>query len=94
MFIVPMRRLLGRLFTVGLLESGLGLRIRITQKAHFVLVMEYIGPGRIMPADPTIPEARDAGERRAMWVEALRLMAKLHKSRCSVRVIVWAVCFF
>lgn len=42
-------------------------------------VMEWIGPGRIFQADPTIPEARDAGERRAMWVEALRTMAKLHK---------------
>ncbi|KAI9003387.1 kinase-like domain-containing protein [Hyaloraphidium curvatum] len=42
-------------------------------------VMEYIGPGRIQTLEITLPGARDAAERRAMWVEYLRKMAELHR---------------
>jgi aminoglycoside phosphotransferase (APT) family kinase protein len=42
-------------------------------------VMEYIGPGRIQTLDISLPQARDAEERRAMWIEMMRVMAQLHK---------------
>ncbi|KAI9006408.1 kinase-like domain-containing protein [Hyaloraphidium curvatum] len=42
-------------------------------------VMEFRGPGRINDASAALPAAKDAAERRAMWVEMLQTLAKLHK---------------
>lgn len=57
----------------------LSARIKKKRTSDNIWQMEYIGPGRIQTLDVTLPMAKDAQERREMWVEALTLMAKLHK---------------